>query len=162
MLFSPQSLVPNAGTTWAYETAGMAVAQPYGVACGSPDLRVREDGAARPVIGGTFGVDVLDVPAGTAFMCFGWSNRRVLHLELPMPMAMFGLPGCWILQSDDATMLPCAPTGTTTARFSLTIPNHASFVGTRFFVQPWAPAPGKLPPVHAVIGNGVAATIGSF
>jgi hypothetical protein len=162
VLFSPDQLVSNAGVTWAYETTGMAVAQPYGVACGSPELRVREDYAARPVIGGTLGVDVLEVPAGTAFMCFGWSNRHVLQLALPVSMAMFGLPGCWLLQSDDAIMLPCAPTGATTARFSLSIPNDLSFVGARFFLQPWAPAPGMYPPVNAVVGNAVAATIGSF
>lgn len=162
ILFAPQGLGPGSPATWAYATDGRAVAQPYGVACGSPELRIREDGTARPVIGGELGVDVLGVPAGIAFMCFGWSNRQVLGLTLPMPMTIFGLPECWLLQSDDAITLPCVPTGASTARFSLAIPNDASFVGARFFVQPWAPAPGMFPPVDAVVGNGLAATIGSF
>lgn len=154
--------VPNTGVTWVYDTPGLAVAQPYGVACGAPALRARTDPTARPVLGGTLGVDILDVPAGAAFLCFGWSNRQVLNLQLPASMEGFGLPGCWILQSDDAITLPCVPTGPTTARFSMAIPAQASFTGLRFFLQPWAPAPGAFPPVDAVVGNGVAVTIGAF
>jgi hypothetical protein len=152
----------GAGVTRVYEAPGMAVAQPYGVACGSPALRAVEDPSARPVLGGTFGVDVADVPAGLAFLCFGWSNRSALQFSLPLRMAAFGLPGCWLLQSDDAITLPCASTGATTARFAMPIPSHPSFVGVRFFVQPWAPAPGVFSPIDAVVGNAVAATIGSF
>ena len=152
----------NTGATWVYDTPGLAVAQPYGVACGAPALRARTDPTARPVLGGTLGVDILDVPAGAAFLCFGWSNRQVLNLQLPAAMAGLGMPGCWILQSDDAITLPCVPTGPATARFSMAIPAHASFTGLRFFLQPWAPAPGAFPTVDAVVGNGVAVTIGAF
>jgi hypothetical protein len=162
VFFATAQTGPSAGRTWAYDTAGLAVAQPYGVACGSPALRAREDANARPVLGATFGVDVLDIPSGLAFMCFGWSNRQVLGLDLPASMAPFGLPGCWILQSDDAITLPCAPTGATTARFSMAIPSDSSFTGLRFFLQPWAPAPGMFPPIDAVVGNGVAVTLGAF
>lgn len=162
VLFTSTAAQHGNDVTRVYEATGMAVAQPYGVACGAPALRAVEDPSARPVLGGTLGVDVTDVPAGLAFMCFGWSNRTALQFSLPLRMADFGLPGCWLLQSDDAITLPCLPTGASTARFSMAIPSHPSFVGLRFFVQPWAPAPGMFAPIHAVIGNAVAATIGSF
>lgn len=162
VLLTRNAAQPQWSATWIHETAGLALAQPYGVACGSPALRAVEDPAARPVLGGTLGVDVTDVPAGLAFMCLGWSNRIALQFALPLPMAGFGLPGCWLLQSDDAITLPCLTTGATTARFSMAIPSHPTFVGLRFFVQPWAPAPGVFSPIDAVVGNAVAATIGSF
>ena len=151
---------PNSGKTWSYELPSLAVAQPYGVGCGSPALVAAADPNARPLLGSTLGVDLANVPTGVAFMCFGWSNRQVLGLSLPMRMDVFGLPGCWLLQSDDSITLPCATTGLSTARFSLAIPNVLSFVGMRCFLQPWAPSPG-INPANAAIGNGVAVTLGT-
>jgi len=98
---------------------------------------------------------------GLAFMCFGWSNRQVLNLSLPRLMDVFGLPGCWLLQSDDAVTLPCAATGASSARFSLAIPNAQVFAGLRCFLQPWTPSPG-LNPANAAVGNGIAVTVGSL
>jgi hypothetical protein len=149
------------GQTWVLETPGLAVAQPFGVACGTPALEARVDPAARPVSGSGLGVDVLEAPTGLAFMCLGWSNRQVLGITLPTTMDAFGMPDCWLLQSDDAITLPCTTTGPTSARFSMAIPADASFQGLRFYLQPWAPAPGAFPPVNAVVGNGVAVTIGA-
>ncbi|MCA8951676.1 MAG: hypothetical protein KDE27_19365 [Planctomycetes bacterium] len=152
---------PAPGSTWVYEIPGLAVAQPYGIGCGNPALVAREDPNARPVVGGTLGVDIEQSPTGVAFMCFGWSNDLALGLALPQPMDSWGLPGCWLLQSDDAITLPCATTGATTARFTFALPNSPTFAGLPFFLQPWAPAPG-LNPAGVAIGNAIAVTIGSF
>lgn len=81
------------GTTWSYEVPTLGVAQPYGVGIGSPPLAVREDPTARPLLGNTLRVDIENVPAGAAFMCFGWSNRQVLNLTLPARLDSFGLTG---------------------------------------------------------------------
>ena len=123
-------------------------------------MRAIPDPASRPLLGSTLAVDVTGVPTGIAFMCFGWSNQQVLGLSLPFAMDAFGLGGCWLLQSDDAITLPCVTTGPGTARFSLAIPAHASFTGLRFFLQPWAPAPGANPG-GGIVGDAVAVTIGA-
>jgi len=146
--------------TWIREVPGLAVAQPYGVGCGSPAMRSIPDAASRPLLGSTFAVDVTGVPTGIAFMCFGWSNQQVLGLSLPFAMDAFGLASCWLLQSDDAITLPCVTTGPGTARFSLAIPAHASFTGLPFFLQPWGPAPGANPG-GGIVGDAVAVTIGA-
>ncbi|MFO1076595.1 MAG: hypothetical protein U1E73_02595 [Planctomycetota bacterium] len=147
------------GTTWSYEVPGLAVAQPYGIGCGS--LAVHENAAARPLLGATLSVDIGHAPTGLAFMCFGWSNRQALGLALPAHMDVFGLTHCWLLQSDDAITLPCVSTGPTTARYDFAIPAWQSLVGLRFFLQPWAPAPGANP-AGAAIGDGLAVTIGAY
>lgn len=150
----------NQTPTWSYETTGLAVAQPFGVGCGNPALAVRQDPNARPLLGQTLSVGIDNAPTGLAFMCFGWSNRQVLSLHLPMRMDVFGLPTCWLLQSDDLITLGCANTGPTTARFDLPIPPAPMFAGMRFYLQPWAPAPGSNP-AGAVIGDGLAVVLGT-
>ncbi|MCA8950960.1 MAG: hypothetical protein KDE27_15760 [Planctomycetes bacterium] len=160
-LVGVERIFSNGPVVWSRSLPGLAVAQPYGLACGAPPMRSVVDPGARPLLGANLGVDIEGVPNGAAFMCFGWSNRQALGLTLPMVMDGFGLPGCWLLQSDDAITLPCAMTGPTTARFTLPIPSAASFAGLRFFLQPWGPAPG-----HnlggGVVGDAVAVTLGSF
>ncbi len=146
---------------WAYESDGLAIAQPFGVGCGTPALAAIPDANARPVLGQTATVNIEHTAAGgVAFMSWGWSNRQALGLALPADMNIFGLPGCWLLQSDDAIALPCTSTGPTTARFEVAIPNWVSLVGLKVYLQPWTIAPGYNPG-NAVVGNGVAWTVGS-
>jgi len=155
----PSAPVP--GSTQILEVPGLAIAQPYGLGCGNPALAAIEDPTARPLIGGTLGIDIENAPTGIAFMSLGWSSDSVIGLQLPYPMAVWGLPGCWLLQSDDEIALPCTTTGATSARFTIAVPPLPQLSGLNAFFQPWAPAPG-LNGAGAAVGNGVAVTIGAF
>lgn len=149
------------GFTWSYEHAALAVAQPFGVGCGNPPLSAANDPGARPLLGGTLAVDVANVPTNLAFVAVGWSNRTFAGGPLPAPLAGIGMPGCTLLQSLDLSALPLAMTSTSTARFHASLPTAPQFLGVRFFLQPWAVAPGANP-LEIVTGNGIAVTVGSW
>lgn len=119
------------------------------------------DLAARPLLGGTLAVDVANVPSSLAFVAVGWSNRSFASGPLPAPLDAIGMPGCMLLQSLDLPTWPLATTGATTARFSAALPTDLQFLGVRFFLQPWAVAPGANP-LAIVSGNGIAVTVGSW
>ena len=153
---------PNAsGRTWSFEAAGLAIAQPYGVGCGNPPLAATEDPNARPLLGGTLGIDIANVPVGFAFVCVGWSNREFAGAPLPMSLAGIGMPECDLRQSLDVLSLPCSSTSATTARFETVLPTGPQFLGVRLFLQPWALAPGQNA-FGGIMSNGIAVTVGSW
>lgn len=95
------------------------------------------------------------------FVCAGWSNREFAGTPLPMALAGIGMPECRLLQSLDVLSLPCTATGAGAARFETALPTDPQFLGVRFFLQPWALAPGQNA-FGGVMGNGIAVTTGSW
>ncbi len=150
-----------AGWTWSYESVGLAVAQPYGVGCGTPTLVAVADPTARPLLGGTFGIDIVNMPTPFAFVCIGWTNRQFGGAPLPTTLASVGMPQCLLLQSLDVLSLPAAANGPGSARFTTVVPQDAQLLGVRFFAQPWAIAPGANV-FGGIMANGIAVTVGSW
>jgi hypothetical protein len=155
------SVTTSMGDAWEYGTAGFAVAQSYGPGCGTLAMTATAAAGSRPVLGQTVSTDIVNVPATLAFMALGWSSAQAGSLDLPIDLMPFGMPGCLLLQSVDYLGQPCTITGPGTARHSLSIPNTPGLVGTRLFLQAWAPASGANP-AGLVVSNGVALFLGNL
>jgi len=147
--------------TWECFVPGQAVALDYGSGCGTPELTAVAAPGSRPVLGLTQHIDISAVPAGIAFMSYGWSSTPIGATPLPLSFAPFGMPGCELLQSSDLAAQPCTSTGPGTARHDLLVPNVAAFAGLRLFLQPWSPAPGANQ-AGIVVANAIALTLGSL
>ena len=151
------------GDTWEWgggapPVAALAVA--YGNGCGAPALALAPTATGRPIINTTAEVTLTNIPSSIAFVATGWNRTTLGSFALPLPLAGYGMPGCDLLQSADSAALPVSFTGTTTATFTLPLPNWPGLIGLRVYLQGWAAAPGANPG-NMVVSNGVEWVIGN-
>lgn len=140
----------------------LATATAFGTGCGTPPLTAAPRAGQRPLLGSVQTTDLTAVPGGLAFLALGLSSTDAGGLPLPLDLALFGLPGCTLLQ--DCALDFAAPTmsvNATTARHTLAVPSQPWCLGLTVYVQPFAPAPGANP-TGLVVGNGVAYTFGNL
>ena len=147
VMFGPDS------ETWIGEPYVVATSTTYGTGCGTPPLSLTGVSSARPLLGTTARAAITNVPGTLAFAMLGFDRTQAGPFTLPLPLAGFGLPGCELLQSMDAT-LPTAPQGPGISQVQWPVPNWASLLGLRLYLQAWAPAPGSNP-TGLVLSNGV-------
>ncbi len=108
--------------------------------------------ASRPILGTTFSMDVSNAPAGTLLGIVG-----VGVFQISTDLTVIGMPGCSLLQSNDATLpLPITPPIATT---SLPIPNVSAFTGLVLYAQAILVSPG-VNALGLVTSNGLAITLG--
>ncbi|MGK0157045.1 MAG: PKD repeat protein [Neolewinella sp.] len=109
----------------------------YATGCpGSLGVVAGIDVAAMPTLGGTYSLDVTNMPApGIGVMMAGISKDFYVGLPLPLDLGIVGAAGCLLQQSADITSTLIAPTGTTTANWTLPIPNDPLLYCFKFFNQ---------------------------
>jgi hypothetical protein len=112
-----------------------------------------------PRIGATARVTLANVPSNVVFVAFGLSNTAWGAVSLPLSLARFGMPGCDLLQSAEAS-LSATMTGASTASYSLSLPNLASLIGLVVYLQGWAVAPSANAG-NTIVSNGVDWLIGN-
>jgi len=108
-----------------------------------------------PRIGKTLEVTLFDLPQSVAFLVFGWQQ-----LPSPVDLGFLGMPGCNLHISLD-TIVPLVGTNQQ-ARWELPIPNHASWVGTRFYNQALVLDPAAGNGFGAVVSDAAEAVIGNW
>jgi hypothetical protein len=92
-------------------------------------------------------------------MMVGWSDTTFNGFTLPVSLAAIGMAGCDLLQSADVFGLPVAMTGSTTAAYSLSLPNDASLVNLNLYLQAVAYSPGSNQ-AELVVTNGLRWLVG--
>ena len=130
---------------WTYMTYSPALATPYGAGCGSPTLAFTPDPNARPLLGATAAANVTNAPYPYVGVAVGFSRTVFGQASLPIALDLSGMTGCTLLQSLDVFGLGTTPTGPSTHRYSLAIPNQLSLLCQRIYLQAYALAPGQNP-----------------
>ena len=145
--------------TWEYAVPPVARWTPYGVGCagtaGVPLLATLP--AARPVVGGTLGLELTGVLDGPVLFATGFSTTTWLGVSLPAPLDAIGLPGCALYGSVDQLDFGIATLGRAT--LSLPVPNVPSLAGITFVNQALASDPG-VNAFGAVVSNAGIGVIG--
>lgn len=132
---------PSNGMVW---TPSVTVAHPaFRVHCVSatppaPALNP----VSPPVLGQTLSLQIGNgTPSLPAFLMFGISDQSWATLPLPLDLAVFGAPNCWLFTSAD-TMLLVMLDGSGSHTFAAPLPNNAGLMGFTFFNQVAALVPG--------------------
>jgi PKD repeat protein len=89
---------------------------------------------SQPTLGGTFSVDVTNVPSNVVLMAWGLSNSNASGLPLPFDLTALGYDNCPLRVSTDIGIL-AAFTATTTATWTASIPNDPFLIGVPFYNQ---------------------------
>ena len=138
-----------------------ATAVAYGQGCGVPPIGLTPDPAARPLLGHTGRANVVNAPSIVMGGAIGWSRTFSFPILLPYELSSIGMPGCYLVQSNEVFGLGVTATGAGTGDFSFAVPNHFALVGTRVFLQAFAFAPGANQ-LQIVSSNGVEWLIGDM
>ena len=80
---------------------------------------------------------------------------------MPLSLAGFGAPGCYIWQSSEAIALPTTAGPHNTMQFHMAIPNIQELIGARVHLQAWAPDPGYNS-AGLITSNGLAWVLGNY
>jgi alpha-tubulin suppressor-like RCC1 family protein len=105
-----------------------------------------------PRVGQTLELNLLDLPANSAFVALGW-NRIA-----PLPLASLGMPGCDLQISIDDVAFVSGQAGTATHRVA--IPNWPGLIGMHFFHQALVPDPAAGNSFGAVVSNAAEGVVG--
>ncbi|MFO1077576.1 MAG: hypothetical protein U1E73_07605 [Planctomycetota bacterium] len=141
--------------TWEYG----AHWQPFGSGCagtaGVPQLVP----GALPQLGAACTAQLTNLPAssGLALIAIGFSRQQWALGNLPMLLTAYGMPGCRLYTSADATraLMP----GGGSAQWSWTVPSGAAFVGQPFHLQGLVLDPG-VNAAGATVSNAATIVIG--
>jgi len=110
----------------------------FGAGCpgslGVPTLQASAWSIPEP--GGVAGFDVANLPFSFAMMAAGFSRTSAGPQPLPMSLQPFGMPGCALLVSPDATVLLVGSANTAT--WSLPLPSVPGLLGIELFLQAFA------------------------
>jgi len=130
------------------------------------DIRCRVLGFARatrlvprdtPRLGRTLEVALLDLPANSAFVVFGWSNTAIGSVPLPIDLGSLGMPGCRAQVSPDVVLLVVGTAGE--GILSIAVPRQPALLGAAFYNQALIPDPGTNP-FGAVVSDAAMGRIG--
>jgi len=149
------------GDHWEYTVPPVARWVMNGVPCagtaGRPHLAPLP--AARPVVGGPFGLELTSVRDGPVLFVTGFSTTTWSGVPLPAPLDALGMPGCTAYGSVERCDLATAVLGRAT--LSLPVPNMPSLVGLTFVNQAVAADPGRNA-FGAVVSNAGIGVIGAL
>jgi len=154
-------------TTWKWtEPAFAASYATYGSGCAgtlpqTPRLRAHPLWSSAPVLGGQFFALVDRVPAGSPVGgVLGLSDSVYGAVPLPLSLTPFGMTGCELLASAEATILIGTASTAGEANWVFTVPATPSLAGFAFFQQGIALVPGANPAGlvftnggHGIVGN---------
>ena len=153
---------PNASffnDTWGYDSVLQSSAAAYGTGCGTPALDFSPTGS--PVIGAMAGALIANAPTAFAGVSMGWSDTVLTGSPLlPLSLSSIGMPGCFLLHSNDLFGLSTTPVTASTLQFDFSIPFQSSLLGAHVYLQAYCFAPGENPR-HIIVSNGIDWLIGS-
>jgi hypothetical protein len=110
-----------------------------------------------PRLGRTLEVALLDLPAKSAFVVFGWSNTAIGSVPLPIDLGSLGMPGCRAQVSPDVVLLVVGTAGE--GVLSIPVPGQPALLGAAFYNQALIPDPGANP-FGAVVSDAAMGRIG--
>jgi hypothetical protein len=153
--------------TWVWTEPSVAASYTtYGSGCAgtlpqTPRLRAHPLWSSAPVLGGQFFALVDRVPAGVPIGgVLGLSDSVYGAVTLPLSLTAFGMTGCQLLASAEATILLGTASAAGEVNWVFTVPATPSLAGFQFFQQGIALAPGANPAGlvftnggHGVVGN---------
>jgi hypothetical protein len=127
-----------------------------GCAGSRPECRIAP--LDTPQVGAPLQLLLDNLPADLAVMCTGFSNVIASFGPLPLELGPFGMPGCRLRVSIDATAL--VPGSAGTAALTLPIPAVPALIGVRFHQQALVPDPASGNALGAVVSGAATAVIG--
>ena len=118
--------------------------------------------ATSPPITGTFGTTlVANSPSSIGGVGIGFSKSIVAGLPLlPLSLAGLGMPGCYVLHSNEVFGLPLSASGPGLLEFSVAIPNTSNVLGLQVYLQAYCYAPGANA-LEIIASNGIDWVIGN-
>lgn len=125
---------------------------------GEPTLRLTHNWT-RAWLGRTLSVDLANLPQSAGLVAIGWSDRQTGAFALPLPLAQFGMPGCFARVSTDLVCLVTGAGGRAT--LTLPVPVHPSLVGVALYQQGVSIDPG-FNAAGLTVSNSVRVTVGSL
>lgn len=145
---------------FSFTQAGLilATATTYGTGCGSPALDMVP--GQRPVIGTSATAMVNNAPTPIGGVAMGWSKTLLFPIALPFELSSIGMPGCYLLQSNQAFGLPVTGGVAGTLQFSYAIPSAPGLLGTHVYLQGYAYAPAANA-MEVIASNGVDWLLGN-
>lgn len=146
------------GATWEWAGA-TGTAATFGAGCGSPPLDLAPVASSPPNIFSTARAQITNSPSALTGVAVGWSRTTYGPFTLPLTLAGYGMPGCFMLQSTELAALPVVFTGPRTAVYSLQLPNWGGLIGLHLNLQAWSVAPG-VNPGNTIVSNGLEWVVG--
>jgi hypothetical protein len=130
--------------TWKlqYFPAATAAATAFGISCGSPQFTLQGDPQSRPILGQIARANITNSPSPFAAMSIGASRTFMFPISLPFELTSVGMPGCYLLQSNDIANLGTSPGMGGTATFEAFLPTLPSLLGQHIYMQAYSLAPG--------------------
>ncbi len=121
-------------STWIYAGTSSAIAAPFGRGCATSAGTATLSPTTRPVLGTGYQLDLANAPSSSfgVFVHGLWNDTWGLG-ALPADLGPFGLPGCRLEVSPDASVLVVFPNGSGTQ--SLQLPNDPVFTDQPIFSQ---------------------------
>ena len=98
------------------------------------------------------------LPQSVAMLITGLSNLSSAAGPLPLDLSPFGLTGCWLRASPDATALLIGSAGS--ASYALTVPANAALVGLILQQQALVLDPAAGNPAGLVMSDAATAVVG--
>ena len=152
--------------TWLYgNRTTPAYVERFGVSCGTAsiprlDIATSAGVAQDPFLGATFGVTLSGLPANAiSGIDLGFSRTSFAGLPLPLDLAQWQMPGCFLYQ-DRVVTYGLATNASGVASFSLLVPNNRFLIGSTLYQQGFAQdASGT--PLGIILSNALGATIGA-
>jgi len=111
----------------------------------------------RPWSGETLSVDATSLPLSIAVLATGFSDQTYSGTPLPLSLAPFGMPQCYLRVAPDVTQWAAGTGGTAT--FQILIPSTPALVGLAFWQQAFALAPGANP-AGLLVSDSMSGTVG--
>jgi hypothetical protein len=103
---------------------------------------------------------IANAPTPLAGVSFGISNTIAFPVALPFELSGVGMPGCYLLHSNDVFGLPVTPVTASTLQFDAAIPLAPLLLGQHFYIQAYCFAPG-VNAAQIVTSNGIDWLIGN-
>ena len=119
--------------------------EPHGLPCGTAvtcTLNLTHSWT-RAWRGQVLSLDAGALPLSIAMLAMGFTDQAFAGSALPLDLSPFGMTGCTLNVAAEATALSVGTGGV--ANFQIPVPNVPGLVGSRFWVQAFAPVPGSNP-----------------
>lgn len=148
--------------TWEFaDELFQASVASYGVGCGGPALTIAPSAGSRPLIGGTFPLQLSGTQSAFAWIGVGLSETIYGSTPLPIPLAGLGFgSGCSLYHDAVVLGIACTPTSAASASLTWPIPNQLSLLGFKASVQGYSFAPSE--PGMLTFSNGLRLKMGNF
>ena len=115
---------------------------------------------SNPISGKPVDAVIGNAPTPFAGVSLGASNSAASTIQLPLALSGIGMPGCFLLQSNEVSGLPVTPLTVSTLGFQTSIPPNSALIGQHYYLQAYCFAPGANA-AQFVTSNGIDWLIGT-